>query len=117
LAFFGKPGRCTCTTQKRWPVGACITTQRSQAIHNLGAQLPQASRFGRDIVGLDVYVYETLVVHALDLHDGLVGRGLQHAAIATAARMVRVYRATQRFAPEAGSLVHIGGLTVDQYGA
>src|SRR5262249_17110137 len=28
-AFFGKPGRCTRTTQKRWPVGACITTQRS----------------------------------------------------------------------------------------
>jgi hypothetical protein len=33
-----------------------------------------------------------------DLHDGLVGRGLQHAVIAAAARMVGVYRATQRFA-------------------
>src|SRR5262245_3188264 len=28
LAFFGKPGRCTRTMQKRWPVGASITTQR-----------------------------------------------------------------------------------------
>ena len=25
LASFGKPGRCTRTTQKRWPDGACIT--------------------------------------------------------------------------------------------
>jgi hypothetical protein len=24
-----QPGRCTRTTQKRWPVGACMTTQRS----------------------------------------------------------------------------------------
>jgi hypothetical protein len=24
LAFFGKPGRCTRTTQKRWPVGASL---------------------------------------------------------------------------------------------
>ena len=30
FAFFGKPGRCTRTTQKRCPVGACITTQRSR---------------------------------------------------------------------------------------
>ena len=30
FAFFGKPGRCTRTTQKRCPVGACITTHRSR---------------------------------------------------------------------------------------
>ena len=58
----------------------------------------------------------TLVVHALDLHDGLVGRGFQHAVIAAAARMVWVYGATQRFAPEAGGVVHIGGFTVYQHG-
>src|SRR5260370_38851325 len=88
-----------------------------QAIHDPGAQLLQASHFGRDIVGFDVYVDATLVVHALDLHYGLVGRGLQHAVIAAAARMVGVYGSTQRFAPEAGGRVHIGGLTVDQHGA
>ena len=30
MAFFGKPGRCNRTTQKRCPVGASITTQRSK---------------------------------------------------------------------------------------
>ena len=29
-AFVGNPGRCTRTTQNRWPEGACITTQRSR---------------------------------------------------------------------------------------
>ena len=36
LAFFGKPGRCTRTTQKRGPVGACITTS-VQVVQQLGA--------------------------------------------------------------------------------
>src|SRR5262245_3223347 len=35
LAFLGKPGRCTLTTQNRWPVGACITTQRSSRFTTL----------------------------------------------------------------------------------
>jgi hypothetical protein len=46
-----------------------------------------------------------------------VGWSLQHAIIAAAARMVLVNRAAQRFAPEAGCLVHIGGLAIDQHGA
>jgi hypothetical protein len=78
---------------------------------------PQARHFGWDVVGLDVYVNATLVVHALDLHDGLIGWGLQHAVIAAAARMAGVHGATQRLAPEAGGLVDIGGLAVDQHGA
>ena len=59
----------------------------------------------------------TLVVHLLDLHNRLVGWGLQHAIIAAADRMVLVNTAAQRFGPEAGCLVHIGGLAVDQHGA
>jgi hypothetical protein len=35
LAFFGKPGRCTRTTQKRCPVGARITTHRSNRLTTL----------------------------------------------------------------------------------
>src|SRR5258708_21647538 len=88
-----------------------------EAIHHLGAQLRQARHFGGDIVGLDVYVHATLVIHTLDLHDGLVGRGLQHTVVAAAARMVGIHGATERLAPEAGGPVQIGGPAVDQYGA
>src|ERR1700752_41802 len=88
-----------------------------QAIHHLGAQLPQSRHFGRDVVGFDVYMDAALMVHALDLHDWLIGRGLQHAIIAAATRMGMVHGPTQRLAPEAGGLVDIGGLAVDQHGA
>jgi hypothetical protein len=59
----------------------------------------------------------TLVLHALDLHDGLVGRGLQHAVVAAAARMLEVHGATECLTPVAGGLVHIGGLAVNQHSA
>jgi hypothetical protein len=39
LAFFGKPGRCTRTIQKRCPVGACITTHRSMRSTTLAPDL------------------------------------------------------------------------------
>jgi hypothetical protein len=65
-----------------------------QAVHHLGAQLLQARHFGRDVIGLNVYVDAALVVHALDLHDRLVGRGFQHDVIAAAARMFGVNGAT-----------------------
>ena len=84
-----------------------------QAIHNLGAQRLQAQHFGRDVIGLDVYVDPALVVHALDLHDRLIGRGLQHEVIAATARMLGINWATQRPAPEVGGLVNIGSLAVD----
>ena len=41
-----------------------------------------------------VYVDATFVVHALNLHDGLVGWGLQHTVISAGARVLRVYRST-----------------------
>jgi hypothetical protein len=44
----------------------------------------------------------TLVVHVLDLHNRLVGWGLQHATIAAAARMVLVNEAAH--AVDAGRL-------------
>ena len=55
--------------------------------------------------------------HALNLNDGLVGRSFQHTVIAAAARMFEVHGATQRLAPEARGLVHIGSFAVDQNGA
>jgi hypothetical protein len=58
-----------------------------------------------------------IVVDALDLHDRLVGRGLQHAEVAAASWVVLVHGAPQRYAPEAGGPVHVGGSAIDQYGA
>ena len=43
LAFSGKPGRWTLTTQKRWPVGACITTQRSRRSTTVAPSFPRRS--------------------------------------------------------------------------
>src|SRR5882724_12080051 len=88
-----------------------------QAIDHRSAQLLQARHLGWDVVGLDVDVDAALMVHALDLDDGLVHRGLQHAVVAAAAGMLEVHRATQRLAPETGGRVNIGGPTVDQYRA
>ena len=79
-----------------------------QAIHHLGAQLLKARHFGRDVVGLDVQVDATFVFHTLDLHDRLIGRGLQHAIVAAAARMVWIHSAAQCLAPEARGLIHVG---------
>jgi len=47
----------------------------------------QACHFRRDIVGLDVCVNATLVVHPLDLHNRFVGRGhTGYSAVVTARR-------------------------------
>src|SRR5262245_22753646 len=85
--------------------------------HDLGTHLLQACHFGGNVVGLDVYVNATLVVHPLDFHDRLVRRGLQHSVIAAAVRMFGVNNAAERFAPEARGLLHVGGLAIDQHGA
>src|SRR5262249_5230207 len=88
-----------------------------QALGHRSAQLLQTRHLGRDVVGLDVEMDAALMLHALDLHDGLVGRRLQHAVVAAAAGMPEVHRPPQRRAPEAGGRGHIAGLTVDQHGA
>ncbi len=94
-------------------MGARIITRHSRRSTTL------APSFSKRITsaGMSSVSMSMWTVHALDLHDGLVGRDLQHALIAAAARMVGIYGATQCLAPEAGRLVHIGGLAVDQHGA
>ena len=77
-----------------------------QALRDLGPQLLQARHFGRNVVGLDVYVDATLVVHALDLHHRLIGQGLQHAVVLAAVRVLRVHGTTERLAPETSCLIH-----------
>jgi hypothetical protein len=77
-------------------------------------KLLQARHFRRDVVGLDIDVHAAFVFHALDLHDGLIRRYLQHAVVAAAAGMIGIYRATQCLAPELSSFIHVGGLAVDQ---
>ena len=73
--------------------------------------------FGRNVIGLDVYVDATLVFHALDLHNRLIRWGLQHTVIVATARMIEVHGAAQRLGLEAGRSIHIRCLAVDQHGA
>src|SRR5579859_551308 len=49
-----------------------------------------------------------LVLDALDLHDGLIGRGLEHAVIAARAGVLGIHRPAQRLRPESRGLVYIG---------
>ena len=88
-----------------------------QAVHDVRAQLLKARNFGRDIVGLDIQVHAALVIDALNLHNGFVRRGLQHPIIAATAPMVEVHGTAERLCPEAGRLVHVRSLTIDQEGA
>jgi hypothetical protein len=53
------------------------------------------------------------MLDALDLHDWLVGRCFQHEVVTATTRMFRVYRATERLAPEVGGFVDTGRLAVD----
>ena len=88
-----------------------------QALDHLGAQSLEARHLGGNVIALNVDVNATFMVHALDLHNGFVGRSLQHAVISASTRMIGVYRTAQRLTPEAGSFLNSGGLTVDQDGA
>ena len=83
-----------------------------QPVHNVRAQLLKARNFGRE--SLDS---AALVIDALNLHNGFVRRGLQHPIIAATAPMVEVHGTAERFCPEAGRLVHVRSLTIDQEGA
>src|SRR6185437_13829956 len=88
-----------------------------QAVHDLRAQLLEASHLGGNIVGFDVEVYAAFVADALDLHDGLIGRGLQHEVVAATARMIRVHGPAEGVGPEAGGRLQVRGIAVDQESA
>ena len=72
-----------------------------------GTQLLKACHFSGHVVGLDIDVNATLVVHPLDLHDRLVGRGHEHSVISAAVRMVSVNYTAERLAPKARGLVNV----------
>src|SRR5262245_6221897 len=55
-----------------------------ESAHDRGSQFRQSCDFGRDVIGLDVDVDAALVIHALDLHDRLVGWRFEHQVIAAA---------------------------------
>src|SRR5262249_41543944 len=93
--------------------GRCLHDYPSLESLDYGrAQLRQARHFG-----LDVEVDPALVIDALDLHDGLIGRSMQHDVIAACARVVAIHGTTQRASPELGRLFQIGGLAVNEHGA
>lgn len=70
-----------------------------------------------NVVCFDINVNPALVVDALDLDDGLVGRCCQHAVIAASPRMVGIDRATQRISPELRSLIYIRDTAINQKSA
>ena len=88
-----------------------------QSVDYLRTQFRQARHFGRNIIGFNVDVYAAFMVHALDFHDGLIGRRLQHPISIAAARMLEVHRTTQRIAPEFRSFIDIRRTAIDQHGA
>jgi len=88
-----------------------------QAVYDSGTEPLEAGHLGRYVIGLDIYVDATLVAHALNLHDGLIRWGLEHAVIAAGTRVIGVDRTTECLCPELSCVVHIGAITVDEQGA
>jgi hypothetical protein len=78
-----------------------------QTVDYRGAEFLEAAYLSFDVVALDVYVNAALVVHALDLHERLIRRGLEHTVIAARARVLGIYRSTERFRPEASRFVDV----------
>src|SRR5438874_4370404 len=81
------------------------------------AKLLQPCDLGWNVVRLDVDVDPALMGHALNLHDGLVGWGLQHPVVPAAARMLQIERAAERLGPEPCSRVDVRDVAVDKEGA
>jgi hypothetical protein len=88
-----------------------------QANHDVRPQFLETRDLRRNIVRLDVQVDATFVIDALNLHNGFVWWGLQHPVVAAAAPMIVIHGTTECHCPEAGGLVYIRGITVDQEGA
>ena len=57
------------------------------------------------------------MIDKLDLHNGFIGRRLQHPVVVPAARMVVIDRATQRTGPKSGRFIDVRGVAIDQHGA
>ena len=88
-----------------------------QAARDFGAELLETRHFRGNVIGLDVQVDPARMIDKLDLHNGFIGRRLQHPVVAAAARMVEVHRAAQRTGPESGRCIRVRRVAVDQHGA
>src|SRR5262249_37896310 len=88
-----------------------------QAIHHRRAKLFDAPHFGRNIVGLNVDVRAALMLDPLDFDEHLVRTSFQQAVIVAAHWMTKIYRTAEGGSPEAGGLVQVCGLAVDEHGA
>ena len=85
-----------------------------QASNHFRTQRLQSRHLGRNIVGFNIDVDAAFVFNALNLHDRLVGRSLQHAIVAASAGMLLVYRTPQCLRPEFRSLTNIRCPTVNE---
>src|ERR1043165_9671047 len=60
------------------------------------------------IVCLDVQVHATLVLHALNLHERLIGPRLEHAVVGACGGVPGIERSTQGGRPEACRVIDVG---------
>ncbi|KQY52620.1 hypothetical protein ASD14_08530 [Lysobacter sp. Root494] len=64
--------------------------------HHFGSESFQSRDLGGNIVGLNVDMYPTLMLHALNLHDGFIRRSLEHAVVAASTRVYAIDRTAER---------------------
>lgn len=99
------------------PGGSLHDHPSFQATDDDGAEPFQAKYLSGYVIGLYVDVDPALVADPLNLHDRFVGWRLQHTVVATSARMIGIYRTPQCLGPEAGGLIHVRMIAVDQHSA
>src|SRR5262249_23196120 len=88
-----------------------------QTIRHRRAQLFEALHLGGNIGRLHVAVRAALMLDLLDFDEHLVRTSFQHAVIVAAHWMTKIYRTAEGGSPEAGGLVQVRGLAVDEQGA
>lgn len=85
-----------------------------QAANDTGTQSFQAGYFSRDVICFDVDVNPAFVLDALNLHNGLLGRRLQHTVVAACTRVIRIYCTAQCLSPKARGLIDIRCIAINQ---
>jgi hypothetical protein len=114
VRILGEPGALDPNNAKPLPCGGLHYYPTLQTVDHRSTQLFQAGHFSRNVIGLNIQVNPALVINPLNFNNGLVLRRFQHTVVAATARVIQVDRATQRLSPEAGSLVNIGGIAIDE---
>ena len=73
----------------------------------------QTRYLSRNVVGFNVDVNPALMLDALNLDNGLIGRCCQHAVIAASPWVVGIYLAAECIGPEPGGLIDIRYMAIN----